>query len=84
MDAFMTGYSYAAFISHMTKIVQDDLVLEDKMQDTNIMNKMYLVCKDIPLLIKKSSFAKNSVSHVEKYENAMTWYVMFSENICNV
>ena len=71
MDAFMTGYSYAAFIWHKAKNVENDIVIAEELQDTNIVNNMYLVCKEFPLLIKKSAFAKNSVSHVEKYEMIM-------------
>ena len=68
MDAFMTGYSYAAFTWHKTKIVNEEAVLPLEIQDKNIANHMYLVAKEFPLLIKKSSFAKNSESHNEKYE----------------
>ena len=68
MDAFMTGYSYAAFAWHKTKIVNDEAVMPLEIQDKNIANNMYLVAKEFPLLIKKSAFAKNSESHSEKYE----------------
>jgi target of EGR1 protein 1 len=68
MDAFMTGYSYAAFTWHKTKIVNEDAVTPLEIQDQTIANNMYLVAKEFPLLIKKSNFAKNSESHTEKYE----------------
>ena len=71
MDAFMTGYSYIAFIWHKTNKVGEDLVVDDDIKLPNIVNKIYLVRKEFPLLIQKSSFAKNSVSHVEKYEQLM-------------
>ena len=71
MDAFMTGYSYAAFMWHKAKIENDTITIQDEMQDKNIVNRMYLVSKDFPLMIKKSNFSNNSVSHFEKYTKIM-------------
>lgn len=35
--------------------------------DLNIMNRIYLVCKDIPFIVRKSAFSRNSVDHANKY-----------------
>ena len=57
-DAFMTGFSMAAFLARREK---EDAVSEHA-------NKVYLVSKDFPLLIKKSAFANVSSSHYVKFE----------------
>ena len=64
----MTGYTFAAFLFHKTKMIDDQPVLAKEMEDENVINKIYLVCKDFPLLIKKSAFSKHSFCHVEKYD----------------
>ena len=58
LDAFMTGFSMAAFLARKEK---NDAASEHA-------NKVYLVCKDFPLLIKKSAFANVSTSHYAKFE----------------
>ena len=35
--------------------------------DLNITNRIYLVCKDIPFIIRKSAYSRNSVDHSNKY-----------------
>ena len=57
-DAFMTGFSMAAFLARREK--------EDAFSEHA--NKVYLVSKDFPLLIKKSAFANVSSSHYVKFE----------------
>ena len=69
MDAFMTGYSYAAFTWHKSRISNEKIELPSDMKDSNIANHIYLVGKEFPLKIKRSNFAKNSTSHAEKFEN---------------
>ena len=71
MDAFMTGYSYAASTWHKTKLVNEESVIPTEIKDEVIVNNMYLVCKEFPLLIKKSNFARNSIGHAQKYEKIM-------------
>ena len=71
MDAFMTGYSYAAFIWHKSKVLDGGIELPSDMKDSNITNHIYLVGKEFPLTVKRSNFAKNSTSHAEKYENVL-------------
>ena len=80
-DAFMTGYGFATFIVHSaltnsssTKTCQSEAIsrflgvpTSPEFTDLNIMNRIYLVCKDIPFMIRKSAFSRNSVSHTEKY-----------------
>ena len=74
----MTGFSFITFLTYknVSKAKADedsagskflaDLPVHPDLSDARIANKIYLVCKDIPLLIKKSNFAKNSISHAEK------------------
>ena len=71
MDAFMTGYSFAAFTWHKTKIVDDNVMVPSEVHTETLANNMYLVAKEFPLLIRKNNFAKNSSSHAEKYEKIM-------------
>jgi target of EGR1 protein 1 len=56
-DAFMTGYVLA---HHRLK-------RRNEPSDA-AMNKLYLVGKDFPLLLRKSAFAKNSAGHFAKLE----------------
>ena len=72
--------SFLVFLTHKhelaTKVNNGDSAKNSKflsshpvhvdLSDENIANKIYLVSKDIPLLIKKSNFAKNSACHAEK------------------
>jgi hypothetical protein len=74
----MTGFSFITFLTYKNvakvKAGEDaakskflaDLPVHPDLSDNRIANKIYLVCKDIPLLINKSNFAKNSISHAEK------------------
>lgn len=80
-DAFMTGFTLATFLVHdsrsnknssseqqpavVSKVTQ--LNVTDELSDENVANRLYLVCKDVPFIIRKSTFAKNSVGHAEKY-----------------
>ena len=53
-DAFMTGYVF----SHQTLVAEQDNILEAAK------NKIYLIGKQIPLLIEKSRYAKQSSGHL--------------------
>ena len=77
-DAFMTGFSFATFIVHSTLLAQDcqqseatsrllGSPMRPEFSDLNIVNRIYLVCKDIPFMIRKSAFSRNSIGHSEKY-----------------
>lgn len=75
-DAFMTGFSFATFLVHSVQTSQtgsdtaSSLLLANtapEFSDPNIVNRIYLVCKDIPFMIRKSAFSHNSVGHSEKY-----------------
>ena len=77
-DAFMTGFSFATFIVHSTLMDQDcqqseaisrllGVPVKPDFSDLNIVNRIYLVCKDIPFMIRKSAFSRNSIGHSEKY-----------------
>ena len=63
-DAFMTGFSFSTFLVHHTQLPRiisswsSDVIKTEK-----IVNRIYLVSKDFPLLLQKSSFAKCSVQH---------------------
>ena len=75
-DAFMTGFSFLVFLTSKSEGANGDLkvpssllggqLVNPDLNEDEIRNKIYLVCKDFPLLIKKSNFAKNSICHAEK------------------
>ena len=66
-DAFMTGFSLATFLVHHTQIpLSPQSWLAPDLKTENIVNKIYLVSKDFPLLLQKSAFAKCSVQHDAK------------------
>jgi len=83
-DAFMTGFSFATFIVHSALINPDDVSkseaisrllnvpLRPEFSDLNIANRIYLVCKDIPFMVRKSAYSKNSLGHYEKYTKEYT------------
>lgn len=75
-DAFMTGFSFATFIVHSTLINPEPCEVKSRLlgvpirpefTDLNIVNRIYLVCKDIPFMVRKSAFCRNSIGHSEKY-----------------
>ena len=66
-DAFMTGFSLATFLVHHTKIpLRPTSWLPQDINTQKIVNRIYLACKDFPLLVQKSSFAKCSGQHHSK------------------
>ena len=77
-DAFMTGFSFATFIVHSALTNPNEAHKSEALSrllgvpttpeftDLNINNRIYLVCKDIPFMIRKSAFSRNSVAHSEK------------------
>ena len=78
-DAFMTGFSFATFVVHSTLINPEEgkqseaisrllgVPTRPEFTDLNIVNRIYLVCKDIPFMVRKSAFSRNSIGHSEKY-----------------
>jgi hypothetical protein len=83
-DAFMTGYSFATFIAHSALIQPEDgakseaisrflgVPVKPEYSDLNIANRIYLVCKDIPFMVRKSAYYKNSLGHYGKYTKEYT------------
>ena len=83
-DAFMTGYSFATFIVHSTLIQPEDgskseaisrflgVPVKPEYSDLNMANRIYLVCKDIPFMVRKSAYSKNSLGHYGKYTKEYT------------
>ena len=83
-DAFMTGYSFATFIAHSALIRPEDgakseaisrflgVPVKPEYSDLNIANRIYLVCKDIPFMVRKSAYSKNSLGHYGKYTKEYT------------
>ena len=63
-DAFMTAFSFSTFLVHQTKLPASpqDFRAESILSQA-LVNKVYLVSKDFPLLVQKSSFSKCSVQH---------------------
>ena len=83
-DAFMTGYSFATFIAHSALIRPEDgakseaisrflgVPVKPEYSDLNIANRIYLVCKDIPFMVRKSAYSRNSLEHYGKYTKEYT------------
>ena len=68
-DAFMTGFTFAYYVSKYTKCrSQSDTVSFCDLDCTDIVNRVCLTGKNIPLQIVKSNFAKTSKNHREKLE----------------
>ena len=78
-NAFMIGFSYITFMVHNVLIQPEEshkseavsrllgVPIKPEFSDLNINNRIFLVCKDMPFLIRKSSIARNSIAHSEKY-----------------
>jgi len=63
-DAFMTAFSFSTFLVHLTQLpAVPDNFWPAGIKADRLANKIYLVCKDFPLLVQKSAFAKCSVQH---------------------
>ena len=63
-DAFMTGFSLTTFLVHHTKIpLSPQSWTAQHLNTQKILNRIYLACKDFPLLVQKSAFAKCSGQH---------------------
>ena len=68
-DAFMTGFTFAYYVSKYTKCrSQSDTVSFCDLDCSDIVNRVCLTGKNIPLQIVKSNFAKTSKNHREKLE----------------
>merc|ERR1712129_91243 len=66
-DAFMTAFSFSTFLVHQTQLpVAPDSFWPAGIKADKLANRIYLVCKDFPLLVQKSAFAKCSVQHDQK------------------
>ena len=70
-DAFMTGFSYLAHLAQSTAKSETDNLLSSGPAN-ELKNKVHLVYKTSPLLIYKSSFAKVSQAHADKYRKLNT------------
>ena len=83
-DAFMTGFSFATFIVHSALINSEEgaqsepiskllgVPVQPDFSDLRIANRIYLVCKDIPFIVRKSAYCKISLGHYEKYTKEYT------------
>eukprot|EP00095_Tigriopus_kingsejongensis_P012370 maker-scaffold190_size271632-snap-gene-0.22 protein:Tk12370 transcript:maker-scaffold190_size271632-snap-gene-0.22-mRNA-1 annotation:"hypothetical protein BRAFLDRAFT_287482" len=68
-DAFMTGFAFSTFLVHFTKMgKKPESFSPEGISTEAFVNKLYLVSKDFPLNVMKSSFAKYSIGHHEALE----------------
>lgn len=68
-DAFMTGFTFAYYISKYTKCrSQSETISFCDIDCSDLANRVCLTGKNIPLQIVKSNFAKTSKNHREKLE----------------
>ena len=70
-DAFMTGFIFAAHLASKDKDTTGDF-LPDSLGTSEVANRIYLACKDFPLFLRRSAFAKNSQSHHTKYQRLLS------------
>ncbi|XP_013782965.1 target of EGR1 protein 1-like [Limulus polyphemus] len=71
-DSFMTGFTLATYLlSYMSKMSSDSILCATRVGVEDLVNKIYLTGKDMPLNIVPSNFAKVSVSHREKLSSVM-------------
>lgn len=66
-DAFMTGYTFAAYLAHSNTSGTSVESLESAVK-----NKVYLMSKSFPLSVQKSAFSKVSASHACKAKSMAT------------
>ena len=63
-DAFMTGFSLATFLVHQTKLPRNPLdFMPESINSGSLVNRVYLVSKDFPMLVQPSAFSKRSLQH---------------------
>lgn len=68
-DAFMTGFTFAYCICKYAKCrSQSETVSFSDIDCSDMVNKVCLTGKDIPLQVVRSNFAKTSKNHKEKLE----------------
>ncbi|XP_067144183.1 target of EGR1 protein 1-like isoform X1 [Centruroides vittatus] len=69
-DAFMTGFVFASFLEAHCKLKSPSgltAMLESGFDKT--VNKIYLIGKNVPLIVTKGNFAKSSSEHKKNYRN---------------
>ena len=63
-DAFMTGFSLATFLVHQTKLPRNPSdFMPESINSGSLVNRVYLVSKDFPMLVQPSAFSKRSLQH---------------------
>merc|ERR1712192_337765 len=63
-DAFMTGFSLATFLVHQTKLPHNPTdFMPESIKSGSLVNRVYLVSKDFPMLVQPSAFSKRSLQH---------------------
>ena len=63
-DAFMTGFSLATFLVHQTKLPRNPPDFRpESINSGSLVNRVYLVSKDFPMLVQPSAFSKRSLQH---------------------
>ena len=66
-DAFMTGFTFVSYLVHQTAIpLQPADFLPATLRTDAIVNRIYLMCKDFPMLMQKSAFSRCSAEHEKK------------------
>lgn len=67
-DAFMTGFAFATFLVHQTKLPLNPgpQFMAAAIRAEQLVNRIYLVAKDFPLLVQRSAFARCSGEHDAK------------------
>lgn len=67
-DAFMTGYAFATFVLSYAKHRPSGNLDAEELGLNELVNRLCLSGKTVPLLIRESNFTKHSAKHVEKFK----------------
>ena len=63
----MTGFAFATFLVHQTQLPRNPAhFLPEEIKADRLVNRIYLVAKDFPLLVQRSAYAKCSGEHDAK------------------
>ena len=63
----MTGFAFVTFLVHQTQLPRNPAhFLPEEIKTDRLVNRIYLVAKDFPLLVQRSAFAKCSGEHDAK------------------
>uniref|UniRef100_A0A2P2I067 Target of EGR1 protein 1-like n=1 Tax=Hirondellea gigas TaxID=1518452 RepID=A0A2P2I067_9CRUS len=67
-DAYMTGFIFASYISQQNKLITSDSFSSEAISLTEHVDKVYLMGKNFPFLVRRTAFSKLSKNHTDKIQ----------------